>query len=352
MRRALELATLGKGYVSPNPIVGCVIVHGEPGEERIIGEGWHQRYGEAHAERNAILSVRLEDEHLLPESTVYVTLEPCSHYGKQPPCANLLIEKRVKRVICCNDDPNPLVSGQGFQKLREAGIEVETGLLNEVGRALNARFFTFFEKQRPYVVLKWAETTDSYIAGAGGKQVQISGPLSQRLVHRWRTEEDAIMVGTTTARTDNPRLNARLWPGRNPTRIVIDKQRQLDASLNLFDDLQPTLIYGLVVPKKEDTSVNNETNNTSYIQLNSDQPFLSQLLHDLYQRRIQSVLVEGGTTLLQSFIDLGVWDEMRVFRSRTMLGNGVKAPTVQGEIESRAMIGEDELTIYKNSSGN
>ncbi|GAB3497748.1 bifunctional diaminohydroxyphosphoribosylaminopyrimidine deaminase/5-amino-6-(5-phosphoribosylamino)uracil reductase RibD [Spirosoma knui] len=344
MRRALELATLGRGQVSPNPMVGCVIVHGEPGDERIIGEGWHQRYGEAHAERNAILSVRPEDEHLLPESTAYVTLEPCSHYGKQPPCADLLIEKRVKRVICCNDDPNPLVAGQGFEKLRDAGITVETGLLQDIGRELNARFFLFFEKQRPYIILKWAETTDGYIAGAGGKPVQISGPLSQRLVHRWRAEEDAIMVGTNTARTDNPRLNVRLWPGRNPIRIVIDKQRLLPPDLHLFDGSQPTLVYSHGLATEGDSSSNQAA---QYVPLDSDKPFLTQLLNDLHQRRIQSVLVEGGTTLLNSFIDSGLWDEMRVFRSQTLLNGGVKAPAVRGTLVSREQVGDDELTIYK-----
>lgn len=344
MRRALELATLGRGHVSPNPMVGCVIEH----QGRIIGEGWHRRYGEAHAERNAVASVRPEDIYLLPNSTAYVTLEPCSHWGKQPPCADLLIEKRIGRVVCCNDDPNPLVAGQGFQKLREAGIAVETGLLNETGRALNARFFTSMEKNRPYIILKWAETADGYIAGENGRPVQISGPLSQRLVHRWRAEEDAIMVGTNTARTDNPRLNVRLVPGRNPTRIVIDKQLRLDVNLNLFDDSQPTLVYGFVIPTGPPVGM---TKNTSYIQLSPNKPFLPQLLADLHERRIQSVLVEGGTTLLNSFMDAGLWDEMRVFRSRTMLHAGrsepVKAPTVRGRLVSRERLGEDELTTYQ-----
>lgn len=358
MRRALELATLGRGHVSPNPMVGCVIEYNDPiAGPRIIGEGWHQRYGEAHAERNAMLSVSPEDEHLLPECTVYVTLEPCSHYGKQPPCADLLIEKRVGRVVCCNHDPNPLVAGKGFAKLREAGIAVETGVLNEVGRDLNARFFMFMEKNRPYIILKWAETADGFIAGKNGQPMQISGPLSQRLVHRWRSEEDAIMVGTNTARTDNPRLNVRLVPvqtGRNPTRIVIDKQLRLDADLNLFDGSQPTLGYNFI---KTET-----VGQTSYIQLSPDKPFLPQLLADLYERRIQSVLVEGGTTLLNSFMDAGLWDEMRVFRSQMMLGNeqsdapvrrsdipagAVKAPTVGGRLVSREWIGDDELTTYQ-----
>ena len=344
MRRALELATLGRGQVSPNPMVGCVLVYeGDGGAEpRIIGEGWHQRYGEAHAERNAILSVRPEDTHLLPESTAYVTLEPCSHYGKQPPCADLLIEKRIKRVVCCNNDPNPLVAGKGFDKLRAAGIAVETGLLAEQGRELNARFFTFLEQKRPYIILKWAETADGFIGRNDGQAMKISGDLSHRLVHRWRSEEDAIMVGTNTARNDNPRLNVRLVPGRNPTRIVIDKQRQLADDLYLFDDSQPTLGYNFI---RTET-----VGQTTYIQLSPDKPFLPQLLDDLYQRSIQSVLVEGGATLLQSFISADLWDEMRVFRSPVMLGEplagGVKAPIVQGKLNSRERVGPDELTRY------
>lgn len=335
MLRALELATLGRGHVSPNPMVGCVIEQGG----RIIGEGWHQRYGEAHAERNAVLSVQPEDTHLLPESTVYVTLEPCSHYGKQPPCADLLIEKKIGRVVCCNDDPNPLVAGQGFAKLRAAGIDVETGVLAEQGRKLNARFFTFFEKKRPYIILKWAETLDGFLAGEGGQPVQISGDLSHRLVHRWRSEEDAIMVGTNTARMDNPRLNVRLVPGRNPTRIVIDKQLQLAKELNLFDNSQPTLGYNFIKTEA--------VGQTSYIKLYPDKPFLPQLLDDLRQRSIQSVIVEGGTILLQSFLETGFWDEMRVFRSPRMLGNGVKAPVVRGKLVNRTRVGEDELTLYR-----
>lgn len=348
MLRALELATLGRGHVSPNPMVGCVIVHGPIGEEKIIGEGWHQRYGEAHAERNAILSVQPEDRVLLSESTLYVTLEPCSHWGKQPPCADLLIENRVKRVICCNDDPNPLVAGQGFAKLRTVGIMVETGVLSELGRNLNARFFTFFEKKRPYIILKWAETSDGYIAGEGGQPVKISGDLAHRFVHRWRSEEDAIMVGTNTARSDNPRLNVRLVPGKNPTRIVIDKQLQLAQDLNLFDNSQPTLGYNFI---KTET-----VGQTSYIQLHPDQPFLKQLLDDLYQRQIQSVLVEGGTRLIESFVEAGFWDEMRVFRSPMLLGQGrsggvVKAPAVQGGLVSRERVGDDEYSIYRPSAG-
>jgi diaminohydroxyphosphoribosylaminopyrimidine deaminase/5-amino-6-(5-phosphoribosylamino)uracil reductase len=339
MLRALELAALGRGQVSPNPMVGCVIVHESEGGTRIIGEGWHKRYGDWHAEVNAVQSVQPADTHLLPESTVYVTLEPCSHWGKTPPCANLLIEKKVKRVICCNDDPNPLVSGQGFERLRAAGITVETGILNDLGRQLNARFFTFFEKKRSYIILKWAETADGFISGPDSQPLAISGQLAQRLVHRWRSEEDAIMVGTTTARIDNPRLNVRYWSGRNPIRIVIDRSLQLLPSLHLFDNTQQTLVYNL---KKTEVS-----DQVTYQQLSPDQPFLPQLITDVHARRIQSIFVEGGSTLLSSLLDAGLWDELRVFRSPKLVGAGVKAPTVRGTIQTRELVSQDELTIYR-----
>ncbi len=319
MRRALELATLGRGQVSPNPMVGCVIVH--DATQRIIGEGWHQRYGEAHAERNAVQAVQPDDLPLLPDSTAYVTLEPCSHYGKQPPCANLLIETGIGRVVCCNDDPNPLVGGRGFAKLEQAGVRVERGVLADEGRLLNARFFTFMEQQRPYIILKWAETSDGYMGAPGGQPVQISGPLSQRLVHRWRGEEDAIMVGTNTARNDNPRLNTRLWPGKHPTRIVIDRHNTLPPDLHLFDGAQQTIVIS--------------------------EAGLSGGLASLVAQKITSVLVEGGAALLTSFLSEGLWDELRVFRSPAMLGDGIKAPTVRGRLVSREMIGADELTIYR-----
>ncbi|KAB7725963.1 bifunctional diaminohydroxyphosphoribosylaminopyrimidine deaminase/5-amino-6-(5-phosphoribosylamino)uracil reductase RibD [Rudanella paleaurantiibacter] len=339
MTRALELATLGRGFVSPNPMVGCVLVYDDRTGPRIIGEGWHQRYGGPHAEVNAVRSVRPEDEHLLPQATAYVTLEPCSHYGKTPPCADLLVEKRVSRVVVCNDDPNPLVAGRGLTRLREAGIAVETGVLAERGRELNRRFFTQMEQQRPYILLKWAETSDGFIGGPGGQPVSISGPLAQRLVHRWRAEEPAIMVGTNTARNDNPSLNVRLWHGLNPTRIVIDKMGTLPQSLHVFDGSQPTLCYTYNEPPADMQA--------TCVTLNSGKDFLSQLLADLHHRHIQSVLVEGGVALLSSFIQANLWDEMRVFRSPKMLGAGVPAPAPSGRLVSREMVGPDELSIYR-----
>ncbi len=324
MSRALELATWGRGFVAPNPVVGCVIVHDDGPNTRIIGEGWHQRYGEAHAERNAILSIKPADNQLLPNSTAYVTLEPCSHTGKQPPCADLLVEKRIGRVVVCNLDPNPLVAGRGLQKLRDAGIVVETGVLEAEGRWLNRRFFTLMEQQRPYVILKWAETADGFIGGLSKQPVAITGPVAQRLNHRWRTEEDAILIGTTTALTDNPRLNARFWPGRNPTRLVLDKHQKLPVSLHLFDGTQPTIRFTDELLR----------------------PFtLPQLLTDLHQLGFQSVLVEGGAATIQGFIDVDLWDEARIFRSPNRLGNGTKSPVILGKLIDKQTVGVDKLRI-------
>jgi diaminohydroxyphosphoribosylaminopyrimidine deaminase/5-amino-6-(5-phosphoribosylamino)uracil reductase len=312
MQRALELASLGRGQVSPNPMVGCVIVH----QGRIIGEGWHQRYGDGHAEVNAVESVA--DQSLLSQSTAYVTLEPCSHFGKTPPCADLLIRHRLRRVVICNLDSNPLVSGNGMAKLRQAGIEVSTGVLEEQGRALNSRFFTFMEKKRPYIILKWAETADGFIARSNYDSKGISNPLSRKLVHQWRAEEDAIMVGTRTALYDNPRLNVRDWSGKDPVRVVLDKQLQLAPTLHLFDQSQSTLCFNLI--KGE------EQGRVTYILLEEGREVVSQVLDCLYQRKVQSLIVEGGGQLLQNFIDQQLWDEIRLFKSRQTFGEGIVAP--------------------------
>ena len=319
MQRALQLAVLGQGQVSPNPVVGCVIAT-EWGQ--IIGEGWHQQYGQAHAEVNAIRSVSSANRFLLPTSTAYVTLEPCSHFGKTPPCADLLIAENVARVVVCNDDPNPLVAGRGLQKLRDAGIEVETGLLAEIGRHLNRRFFTFFEQKRPYITLKWAETADGFIAQSDGKPLVISSLLSRTRSHQWRSQEDAILVGTNTAQNDNPRLDVRLWTGRNPLRIVLDPQNRLPKDLYLFDQSQSTLHY--------------ETTD------------LRVILGDLYQRKVQSILVEGGAKLLQSFLNQGLFDEIRVFKSLDFVGEGIAAPMLPSNLvlRNKEKISTDWLYQY------
>ena len=335
MRRALELASLGMGSVSPNPLVGCVIVH----EGRIIGEGYHEYYGGPHAEPNAINSVK--DPSLLPFSTVYVTLEPCAHWGKTPPCANLLVEKKVKKVVIGALDSNPLVAGKGVKILESAGIEVESGILEDEVREQNRRFFTFMENKRPYIILKWAQTRDGFVARTDYDSKWISNAHSRQLVHRWRTEEDAIMVGRATAQHDNPRLNVRDWTGKNPIRVVLDSSCQLDTKLNLFDQSQPTLVYNHLRSE--------ETENLSFVQL--EKGFgVKEILDDLYARKVQSLIVEGGSQVLNSFLSTGLWDEARVFTGATSFGEGIAAPIINGTLVESLSIQGDLLQVFKNKS--
>ena len=331
MQRALELAERGKGTVRPNPLVGCVLVH----EGKIIGEGYHQQYGGPHAEVNAIASVT--DPKLLADSTAYVSLEPCSHWGKTPPCANLLIEKGIKSVQVATLDPNPLVAGKGVQLLQDAGIEVTVGLLEQEARWQNRRFFCQQEKHRPYLILKWAQTQDGFLARENFDSKWISGTQSRQLVHQWRAEEQAILVGKNTALHDNPRLNVRDWSGSDPIRVVLDSRLELPADLNLFDQQIPTLCYN---------TVKNETlPNLERIKL-SEENFLEALLADLQARNIQSVLIEGGGHVLQQFLAAGLWDEARVFTSPITFEHGIAAPTfTQVPAESYA-VGEDQLDLY------
>jgi diaminohydroxyphosphoribosylaminopyrimidine deaminase/5-amino-6-(5-phosphoribosylamino)uracil reductase len=331
MRRVLELALRGKGYVSPNPLVGCVIVH----ESKIIGEGWHEHYGQAHAEVNAVKT--LKNIELLKNSTVYVNLEPCTHYGKTPPCANMLIEKKVKKVVVANLDSNPLVAGNGIRMLRSSGAEVITGICESEGRAVNKRFFTFFEKKRPYIILKWAQTSDGFIARDNFESKWISGDLSRKLVHKWRAEEDAVLVGTRTALHDNPRLNVRSWSGRNPVRIVVDRFLRLSGNLNLFDRSQRTICYNVMKHEEHD--------NLSLIRVDENE-FLENVVRNLAQHNIQSVIVEGGAQLLNAFINLNLWDEARVFVSDKNFGKGIEAPILKGTLALEESIGNDLLKIY------
>ena len=337
MHRALELAKLGSGLVSPNPMVGCVIVY----DNNIIGEGWHRKFGDAHAEANAVRSV--EDKELLNDSTVFVNLEPCSHIGKTPPCADLLIQHRIKKVVIANGDPNPLVAGNGIKKLKEAGIEVETGVLEKEGHELNKRFFTFMEKQRPFILLKWAQTDDGFIAHSNYESRWISSEFSRQLVHKWRSEEDAVLVGTKTAAHDNPTLSVRDWSGRNPTRVVIDRFLRLPSTLNLFDKTQKTICYNVI--KHE------EHPNLILIRLD-EVDFVNQLLRDLYKQNIQSVMVEGGAQTLRLFIEAGLWDEARIFRSSRTFGDGIAAPPLAGHLISQEFISSDSLKIYANHGKN
>lgn len=330
MQRAMQLALLGVGSVSPNPRVGCVIVR----EGKIIGEGWHKKYGESHAEVNAIDSVK--DKSLLKESTAYVNLEPCSHFGKTPPCADLFVRHHVKKVVISNIDSNHLVAGKGIQKLEDAGIEVVVGILEKEGRELNKRFFTYVEKQRPYIILKWAQTTDGFIAQANYESKWISNEHSRQLVHQWRSKEDAVLVGMRTAAHDNPSLTVREWTGRNPVRIVIDRFLRLSEKLNLFDQSVKTICYNVL--KHE------EHENLLLIRLD-EQNFVQQLVSDLYKQKIQSVIVEGGAQTLQFFIDNNLWDEARIFTSPRNYHQGIQAPSIKGSSKVSEDIFGDTLTV-------
>lgn len=335
MRRCFELAQKGKGNVAPNPMVGAVLVH----NDRIIGEGWHEQYGAAHAEVNCIHSVKPEDMHLLPESTMYVSLEPCAHYGKTPPCALLLIEHKIKNVVVCNDDPFDAVKGKGLQLLKEARINTSTHLLQEEGAWLNRRFFCFHTHQRPYIILKWAQTKGGFFAPIDGSRLQMSNNHSKQLLHKWRTEEAAILVGTNTAIADNPQLTARLWQGRQPLRILIDRQLKTPSLHHIFDSVTPTWVINEIETREE--------NANRFIKLDFGKNVLSQLLTELYTANIQSIIVEGGAQLLQNFIDAQLWDEARLFITPAMLLDGIKAPVLSNEnLVKETALDSDQLLVY------
>lgn len=316
MQRCIRLALNGKNRVAPNPMVGAVIVY----NGKIIGEGYHARCGEAHAEVTAIRSV--ENPALLKHSTLYVSLEPCSHYGKTPPCADLIIEKGIPRVVIGCTDPFPEVAGRGIRKLQEAGIGVTVGVLEEECKKLIAHFITFNTLHRPYILLKWAESADGFLDfnRTDGQPVKLSTDLTAMLVHKKRAEADGILVGTRTAALDNPTLTVRSWHGNNPARIVIDKHLTLDNSLHLFDGSTSTLIYTF-----EQSA---DRKHVTYITLDRESDILPQIMTDLYHRKIQTLLVEGGSKLLQSFINSSLWDEIFVEKSTQRLQSGVKAPAI------------------------
>lgn len=318
MRRCIKLAMNGLCNAAPNPMVGAVIVH----QGKIIGEGYHVRCGEAHAEVNAIRSVKQPE--LLKESTIYVSLEPCSHYGKTPPCADLIIEKQIPRIVIGCQDPFAKVAGRGIQKLREAGREVIVGVLEEECKQLIRRFLTFHERHRPYVTLKWAESADGYldVARTDGQPVILSNPLTAMLVHKRRAEHSAVLVGTHTAMLDNPELTVRNWYGPSPVRIVIDRRLKLPDTLHLFNGKTPTL----VLTEKEQPG----KRGVEYIRMDFQQALLPQLMKLLYDRKLQSLMVEGGGVMLQSFIDAGCWDEIFIEKCPPLLHEGIKAPVLRG----------------------
>ena len=320
--RCIQLAKNGQCNAAPNPMVGAVIVH----NDTIIGEGYHIRCGEAHAEVNAIRSVK--DESLLKDATIYVSLEPCSHYGKTPPCADLIINKGIRKAVVGCMDPFSLVAGRGIQKMRDAGIEVKVGVLEEECRRLIQRFVTFNTQKRPFITLKWAESADGFIDlnRTGGHPFVFSSPLSSMIVHKRRAEHAGILVGRRTALLDNPSLTTRSWYGKTPTRMVIDKDLTLPTNLALFDGTVPTLVF----TRRNDTPI---LPNTEYIPLDFGRDILPQLMEVLYEKKIQSLMVEGGSLLLQSFIDSGMWDEAYIECSPTLLHEGVAAPSLSGRYD-------------------
>jgi diaminohydroxyphosphoribosylaminopyrimidine deaminase/5-amino-6-(5-phosphoribosylamino)uracil reductase len=341
MRRCIELAELGLGSVSPNPMVGAVVVS----DDRIIGEGYHQKYGEAHAEVNAINQVIAKfPDHAerLKQSTIYVSLEPCAHYGKTPPCADLIIRHHLKKVVAGYRDPFEQVNGKGIEKLQDAGIEVITGVLEKECQRLNRRFFTRVQKQRPYIILKWAQTKDGFFAPDDNSQHWITGLESRKLVHQWRGEEDAVLVGKNTAAVDNPQLNVRFGSGKSPKRVVIDRMLELDPGLNVFDQSTETLIFNEI---KTDIDGKNK-----YIALEDFERYVPQyILFQLYLQDIQSVIIEGGAHTLNTFIEAGLWDEARIFAGETQLKKGIRAPFITGQSAGEFSSGRDELLILLNS---
>lgn len=398
MHRCLELALLGAGHTAPNPMVGAVLVYDEPGggidggggkgggagmdgsmgEGRIIGEGYHRQYGQAHAEVNAIASVREEDRALIAHSTLYVSLEPCAHFGKTPPCADLIIEKKIPRVVVGCRDPFPQVNGKGIERLLAAGVEVTTGVLEKECIHLNRRFFTFNTQHRPYIVLKWAQSADEKMAaaqaagfGSGvGPRTFISNDYTNRLVHQWRSEEAAILVGTRTALADDPALTVRLWNGPDPIRLVIDKELKLPVSLQLFDRKVRTIVFNALRHGEEGNLLyyrlagggngpaggSNEPAGRGAEpagrgnQLATGDSLVRQLAMALYELKIQSVLVEGGARLLQSFIDEDYWDEARVITNTDLeIPGGLAAPVLKNaRLESRKTLLSDAIRYYKN----
>ncbi len=328
--RCITLAKKGLGQVSPNPLVGCVIVH----NGRIISESYHKIYGGPHAEVNAINA--LDDHEILKDCTVYVNLEPCAHYGKTPPCAQLLIEKQVKKVVIGMQDPYPEVAGKGIQMLKQAGIKVEVGVLEKNCQEVNKRFLCNLNHQRPYVILKWAESADGFIGQS--KPIQISGEKARQIVHEWRTQEDAFLVGTNTLLIDNPQLNVRFAKGRNPIRIALDFHLKSEAQqLHFKDNSQRSLILN---------GIKNEiSGQLEYQLINNTQ--VSTILKKLWELKIGSIVVEGGAAILNSFIQSGLYDEIKIFKSKQLqLNNGVKAPFIETDPKSELDLGDDILISY------
>jgi diaminohydroxyphosphoribosylaminopyrimidine deaminase/5-amino-6-(5-phosphoribosylamino)uracil reductase len=334
MRRCLELAVKGSGYVAPNPMVGAVIVHAH----RIIGEGYHEIYGGPHAEVNAINNVAEADKELLASATIYVSLEPCSHFGKTPPCVDLIIQNNIPRVVIGCRDPFAAVNGTGIRKLRDAGVEVIENILEADCLKVNRRFICFHKNQRPYIILKWAESADGFI-GRKDKRARISGDLTDRLVHKLRGGEAAIMVGTQTALTDDPRLTVRYWEGKNPVRIVVDSKLKIPASAKLLNGEAPTIVINHL--KQE------EQGNLSYYKTAEDADLLAVVLNLLHQRSLNSLIVEGGANLITQFLKRNLYDEIvRIVSPEMYLGEGIPAPALGFRYDHAQKSGSDDVYYY------
>jgi len=339
IKRCIELAKNGLGTTYPNPLVGCVIVF----ENKIIGEGWHIKSGESHAEVIAIESVK--NKELLSSSTLYVSLEPCSHFGKTPPCADLILKYNIPNVVIGTIDPNSKVAGKGIQKLIDAEVNVTVGILEKECNELNKRFFTFHKKNRPYIILKWAESSDGFISPKNKseqKPVWISNEYSRQLVHKWRSEEQAILVGTQTILDDNPTLTVREWVGENPIRVVIDKENNIDSSSNVYDNQAKTIVFS----NKE---INSNFDTIQYIKIDFDKNSTQAIADKLFENNIQSIIIEGGRKTIQSFIDADLWDEARVFIGEINLIEGTKAPELNRSFHSKVTVKNDTLLTYRNN---
>jgi diaminohydroxyphosphoribosylaminopyrimidine deaminase/5-amino-6-(5-phosphoribosylamino)uracil reductase len=338
MHRCIELAQRGAGRVAPNPLVGAVLVH----DDRIIGEGWHRQYGQPHAEVNCLASVTEADSHLVPYSTLYVSLEPCAHFGKTPPCSRLIIDQKIPRVVVGCRDPFTEVNGKGIEQVKAAGIEVIEPVLEAACRELNRRFFTWVEQQRPYVILKWAQTADDFMGSGSADRLLISGSAAQQRVHRWRSEEAAILVGKRTALYDNPQLTNRYWNGPQPVRVVIDSRLELPLSLHLFDGHARTVVLN--------EQKHHPDGNPAYVQVPA-KASVRELLQALYDLRLQSILVEGGAAVLQRFLEAGLWDEIRVLESRSKkAGTGLKAPVApETKLVREEELEQDVIRYYQNT---
>jgi len=345
MKQCLQLAGKGLGNVSPNPMVGCVIVY----DGKVIGEGYHEKFGAAHAEINAIRSV--ENKRQLKGSTLYVSLEPCAHHGKTPPCADAIVKYGIKKIVIGSIDPNPLVKGKGIAKLMRHGCDIITGVLEKECMDLNKRFFTFHREKRPYIILKWAMTKDGYIDKKRKKvekPLKITGIEADKLSHAWRSEEQAVMVGTNTVIMDDPMLTTRLASGkikgRSPIRIVVDRSLRTPYNSKIFNNFASVIVLN---DKKSSMA-----GNVEYVKVKFKGDNLTNILSELYKRNIQSVIVEGGAKLLNSFIDQGLWDEARVFVSNQKVRDGVKAPLFGNKASGKIKVGKDTLNNYIREKSN